>query len=182
MKKLAFLLLLLAAPTVVMADTDHGTTVEQALTEVMSSQKAASAADINCSQVTDAQFETLGDAVMELMHPGEAHEQMDLMMGGEGSESLEAMHIQMGQNYLGCNTENFDNYFGSGGMMGPGMGGGMMNYSNKGISGGMMSGLGTGMMSFGYNGFAWITTILIWAVLVLAIMALLKYVTGKNSK
>ena len=46
-----------------------------------------------CAQLSEKQFETVGDYLMEQMHPGQAHEVMDKMMGGEGSESLRLMHI-----------------------------------------------------------------------------------------
>jgi len=70
---------------------------------------------ISCDKLTDEQLEAMGDYYMEQMHPGEAHEMMDKMMGGEDSESLKQMHIQMAKR-LYCNE-------GDGGMMG----GGMMN-------------------------------------------------------
>ena len=43
---------------------------------------------VRCDQLTEEQLEAIGDYYMEQMHPGEAHELMDKMMGGEGSESL----------------------------------------------------------------------------------------------
>src|SRR3989344_4392478 len=94
---------------------------------------------IGCDKLTDEQLESIGDYYMEQMHPGEAHEIMDNMMGGEGSESLKQVHINMAKR-LYCN-ENF--YIGYG-MMGSGrltnmMGRGMMgsypasyDYSNYG--------------------------------------------------
>lgn len=49
------------------------------------------------NQLTEDQFEEIGDYFMELM-VGEAHERMDQMMGGEGSEELRQVHINMGKN------------------------------------------------------------------------------------
>ena len=73
---------------------------------------------ISCDKLTDEQLEAMGDYYMEQMHPGEAHEMMDQMMGGEGSDSLKQMHIQMAKR-LYCNE-------GDGEMMDM-MGEGMMN-------------------------------------------------------
>ena len=81
---------------------------------------------IGCDELSDEQLNDIGDYYMEQMHPGEAHEMMDNMMGGEGSESLKQMHIQMAKR-LYCNEDV----------------GGMMESGNMMSSGGMM-----GMMSF----------------------------------
>src|SRR3990167_6025835 len=59
---------------------------------------------ISCDKLTDKQLETMGDYYMEQMHPGEAHEMMDQMMGGEGSKSLKQMHIQIAKR-LYCNED-----------------------------------------------------------------------------
>lgn len=83
---------------------------------------------VSCDELTDEQLEEIGDYYMEQMHPGEAHELMDRMMGGEGSESLKQMHINMARR-LYCN-ENVGVMIGYGGMMPMA---GMMN-------GGMMGG------------------------------------------
>src|SRR3989338_4122959 len=93
----------------------------------------------SCSQLTNEQLEEIGDYYMEQMHPGEAHEIVDNMMGGEGSESLKQVHINMARR-LYCNENVYIGYgmMGSGGMMNR-MGRGMMgsypanyNYSNYG--------------------------------------------------
>ncbi len=52
-----------------------------------------------CSQLTDEQFELIGDYYMEQMHPGELHEIMDQRMGGEGSIQLRNVHIAMGKSF-----------------------------------------------------------------------------------
>ncbi len=103
--------------------------------------------EINCDKLTDEQLEAMGDYYMEQMHPGEAHEMMDQMVGGEGSESLKQMHIQMAKR-LYCNED-------VGGMMGGDMMNMMIGNNMVGSSG--MNMMGSGMMGnwgyFGYGNF-----------------------------
>jgi hypothetical protein len=54
---------------------------------------------ISCSELTNEQLEILGDYFMEQMHSGELHEIMDERMGGEGSDSLRQIHINMGKTF-----------------------------------------------------------------------------------
>jgi|SRR3989344_6464381 len=75
---------------------------------------------MSCDKLTDEQLEAIGDYYMEQMHPGEAHEIMDNLMGGEGSASLKQVHIAMARR-LYCNDNLYVGY----GMMGRGM---MGNY------------------------------------------------------
>ena len=82
---------------------------------------------ISCDKITDEQLESLGDYYMEQMHPGESHELMDNMMGGEGSESLKQVHINMAKR-LYCKDTVYIGY----GMMGSG---GMMNMMGRGMMG-----------------------------------------------
>src|SRR3990167_4796982 len=112
---------------------------------------------ISCDKLTDEQLEAMGDYYMEQMHPGEAHEMMDQMMGGEGSESLRQVHINMAKR-LYCNED-------VGGMMG----GGMMN---------MM--MGSGMMGnypayYGYYNF-WNV---LWMVFLIEAIALIVWLIYK---
>ncbi len=79
---------------------------------------------ISCNELSDYQLEILGDYFMEQMHPGELHEIMDERMGGEGSENLRQVHINMGKMFY-CGEQTA-------------MPMGMMN---------MMMGRGGGMMS-----------------------------------
>ncbi len=78
---------------------------------------------ISCTNLTNEQLEAIGDYYMEQMHPGEAHEYMDRMMGGEGSESLKQVHINIARRIY-CN-ENVGGMMGGGMMVGRGM---MGNY------------------------------------------------------
>ena len=106
---------------------------------------------ISCENLTQEQLEILGDYYMEQMHPGELHEIMDERMGGEGSESLKQVHINMGLTF----------YCGEVG----GMSSGMMNTM-----------MGRGMMgNWGYSGTNfWIFNILFIIVIVLLIILLIK--------
>jgi len=130
---------------------------------------------ISCDKLTDEQLEAIGDYYMEQMHPGEAHELMDEMMGGEDSESLKQMHIQMAEK-LYCNEE-------TSGMMGMMMGGNMMD------SGGMMNMMESGMMGSSMGSSFWwlwmIVGALFWiavfVALILLIVWLYKKITGQTT-
>jgi hypothetical protein len=62
---------------------------------------------IDPDRVSDAQLAELGEAVMDVQLPNERqHASMDEMMGGEGSQSLEAMHRSMGYSYLSAGGES----------------------------------------------------------------------------
>ncbi len=94
--------------------------------------------EVSCDKLTDEQLEFIGEYYMEQMHPGEAHELMDKMMGGDDSESLREMHINMAK-MLYCN-EDVGGMMSSGGMMGM-----MSMMGSSGMMGGNMMG-GSGMM------------------------------------
>ena len=97
------------------AQPEHLESIETILQDILSSQNVSTVQQLDCSKVSDSDLERLGDSVMEQNHPGAAHEAMDQMMGGEGSDSLRQMHINMGNSYLGCGN----NYgYGMMGMMG----------------------------------------------------------------
>jgi len=137
-----------------------------------------------CAKLTEKQLEMIGDYLMEQAHPGEAHEVMDNMMGGEGSESLRLMHIAMAKRIY-CNDINSSINYGFGGMMNGAYGRGMMGnlqdgyYSDvnkKGVAYGgktqMMNGgmFGYGMMgNYGYWGFYNFLTIALFIGLVILV-------------
>lgn len=85
---------------------EHTMSVDQAVQAILNDQGVKAVDKLDLSKITDDQWEVLGDAVMEQIHPGDAHEAMDEMMGGEGSESLRQMHINMGRAYLGYGSTN----------------------------------------------------------------------------
>ncbi len=111
--------------------------LQEVLQKIFDNQSVKDKVDIDCSKVSDDSFEELGEVVMSLMHPDEEeHTAMDNMMGGEGSDTLRQMHINMGRSYLGC----FDGKY----MPSMGMMMGMM-----GVRGGMGFDGGAGMMGEG---------------------------------
>jgi putative membrane protein len=89
-------------------------------------------AKVSCSQLTEEQLEHIGDYFMEQMHPGQQHEAMDEMMGGEGSESLRQLHIALAKRVY-CNDVSGTTQYGMWGMMGRNVG-----RNTYAASGGMM--------------------------------------------
>lgn len=94
--------------------------LEVVIGELVEKYEVESKSDLDCELVSDEDMVRLGDAVMERMHPGERHEEMDRMMGGEESEGWWNIHLQMGRNYLGCDKDSPAVVWGGaiGGMMG----------------------------------------------------------------
>ncbi len=153
--------------------------------------------EIPCEELTDEQLEIIGDYLMELMHPGEAHELMHDMMGGEDSETVKLMHINMAE-MMYCNEgQGMNNMMN---MMSNGMmSGGMMPMMNM-MSGNMMSsemmggnmmtgGVSDNMMNyrnaygnniFGYGVFGMIFAVLVLVILTLVIALLIKQLTKKG--
>jgi len=120
---------------------------------------------INCDQLSDNQLEIIGDYYMEQMHPGETHELMDQMMGGEGSESLRQVHINMAKR-LYCNVDVYIGY----GMMG----GGMMNLVGFGM-------MGNYPIYYRYNSF-WNILWLVFLIGVIVLIIWLIYNFTKKGK
>ncbi len=152
MRNIALLLVaavVMAAIPAVTAQEEHGD-FSEALS-IIGSQKG-------CDELTESEFELLGDYYMELMHPGEAHEAMDAMMGGEGSESLRVIHTRMGQNFYCGDADGY----GSSGMMGGGMMGGM--------GGGMMGSYGMMGGSYGMMGSGWSVWGVLYALLLVGLV------------
>jgi len=155
------------------ADTEsHGKPLEEVLADIRAEMNLEPGERIDPDEVSDADLEEIGEALMSVMHPDpRQHEMMDQMVGGEGSPSLAAMHRMMGYNYLARGS----GYPSSGGMMGGGMmGGGMMG---RGMMGrGMM---GWGMMGPGMMGGRWagpwmgfpLGGVIMWIIVIALIVA-----------
>ncbi len=122
---------------------------------------------ISCKELTNEQLEEIGDYYMEQMHPGESHELMHNMVGGENSETTKLMHINMAKSiYCGENV-------GMAGMMGmmsgDMMGSGMMTGNVVGNSGNMMYG-------YGWNIYNLLYLILLIGLIILVILIIIKLI------
>lgn len=161
---------------------DSGQNASGELAAILSEQGARDRSEIDCGNISDEQFEALGDAFMEDAHPGEQHEAMDRMMGGEGSETLRLAHVNMGRAYLGC----WAGY--SGGILSmPMMGGaGYASFTvpQSARPWGMMQGMNTGFggMRIGFPWAVWITIVLLWILMFESILILGRKILSKKDR
>ncbi len=146
------------------------------------------AKQVQCSQLTTTNFNNLGDYFMDQMMSSahQATEQAVIVQSGQAG--LDAMHVVMGERFSGCNPNAAfpAGMMGYGGMMGNY---GYNNYYNDGASSTPnqnnnlfynMMGYGYGgygpMMGYGYeNPFGWIFMILFWVLLIVGIIALIRW-------
>lgn len=148
-------------------------TIASALQDIYTSQNITGQAQLDCSKVTDTQFEKLGDAVMGSGIGEAQHTTMENMMGGEGSATLKQAHITMARAYVGC-WSNYNGVVPTMSMMG---GYGSYNYPVNYGRHGMMGGY------YGYGAchilFGVITILIVWVLMILGIMAAVKYLRKK---
>lgn len=132
------------------------------------------AKQLECKNLTDDNFETLGEYFMGKM-AGNSHEAMNNMMKQMmGDKGEEQMHIVMGKRISGCDTSA------SGVGIMPMMG--MMRMMGGG--GNPMMG-SWNMMGGGWGGFgvlSWLSMLFFWILLILGVIALIRYLarTGQN--
>lgn len=149
---------------------DTHESLDEVLPEFLARYNKNTIQELDCEELTNEEFERVGDAVMESMHPGEAHERMDEMMGGEGSESLRQMHVQMGKRYLNCDSTDS---VGSIGMMG--MGGFGSSMSTKvGYKWPLMSGEFIGLYS--------VLGVITWIAIIMFLIAGARWFWRKGGK
>ena len=131
--------------------------------------------EMTCAGISDDDFGALGEYFMGQM-VGEAHEAMNNMMTQMmGKEGEEEMHVVMGKRLSGCDASAVI----------PSQGIGFMSMMQ------MMPMMGgRGMSPVNYNFGSWntwgwlngITTLLFWAVLILALVALTKWIFKDKSR
>lgn len=131
------------------------------------------AKQVQCSQLTDDDFDVLGDYFMGQMM-GSAHTAMNARLEQQlGSDGEKQMHVVMGKRLSGCNPSLV--YPASGAAFMSTMMGGGSNMMNWGYGGyGMMGGSYGGGMALW-----WLIGLLVIVNLVLGAVALWKYVNKK---
>ena len=135
------------------------------------------AKEVACENLGDEQFGVLGEYFMGQM-AGDSHAAMNAMMiQTHGEEGEEQIHIVMGKRLSGCDTSAAFPV-GSDGWMS------MMNmmwgewsspFSNDNSTNNMMN---FGFMPFG--GFGWIFMILWWVLIIVGIVALIKWLASQS--
>lgn len=149
---------------------------------------------ITCADLSQADYESLGDYYMGLMM-GSSHDSMEQYIGKSyGADYLKSMHIAMGERFSGCNVNvsfpagmmGFGPMMGNGGygMMGKwgpdGFQGGRANWQGQGYSmmgwgfPGMMSGYG-----YGLGGIIFMT--ILWILVIIGLVAIIKWVISINN-
>lgn len=141
------LVVLLTVPAILVFSEMKPMPIDKVLAEIRQEQGIKSNDTIKMEKVSPAKLEELGDSVMEVMIGNSAlHDQMDKMMGGDGSARLTAVHQRIAYNYLSGYPLGMMNLM-SGGMMG-------FNINNTNYARGgryIMNGFGPGLM----GGFGW---------------------------
>lgn len=137
---------------------------------------------VSCSNISDNDFELLGDYYMGQMMGG-SHAAMDALMTQRiGEDNNRLMHISLGKRLSGCDTSASFPSQGVGFLPMMGMMGNWQSYDNNGnynqpnnFNSMMGNYFGNSMMGFGYGyGAGWlgvILMILFWALVISAVIA-----------
>jgi hypothetical protein len=84
------------------ATTTSSAAIGTALQTIYQAQNVSASKQVDCTKVTDTQFEKLGDAYMGYGITEQQHTTMENTMGGDGSTNVQQVHMNMGRTYLGC--------------------------------------------------------------------------------
>ena len=119
MKKMIFIFIIIVLYLLLIYSEEMNIrSIDNILSDIHKEQGVKDIDKINPDKVNPQLLEELGDAVMEKMIGNhDRHEQMDQMMGGEGSTNLTAMHQRIGYNYLKGNIYSYQDMMKYSGMM-----------------------------------------------------------------
>ncbi len=183
MKKTIFVTILISGIIASFSVLAHGATEEE-VTKGRAIFEKLENKELSCDGLLDQDFELVGEYFMAKMM-GESHEAMNTMMENMmGEKGEKDVHIAMGKRMSGCDPTaimpqgmmNMMNYGTGSGMMGNGM---MGNWGNN-MMGGWNNMMGGNF--FGWNWLGLIYQVLFIALVVLAIAALIKWLSKQNNK
>lgn len=119
MKKMIFIFIIIVLNLLLIYSEEINIrSIDNILSDIRKEQGLKDSYKINPDKVNPQLLEELGDAVMEKMIGNhDRHEQMDQMMGGEGSPNLIAMHQRIGYNYLAGYINNYQDMMKYSGMI-----------------------------------------------------------------
>ena len=162
-------------------EADDHTAAEEAAGKVV--WEKIQAKQISCAALTDEDFGALGEYFMGLMM-GDAHAAMNAMMErAHGEEGEEAMHVVMGKRMSGCNPNAaFASDQGFGPMM---MSWGGSAGGNGGSFGATSPFDGFPMMggrAYGWMGFLSPIMFVWWALVIIGIVSLFRWLLGKDRR
>jgi len=156
-----------------LAQTDDHTAREEAEGEIV--WQRLQSKEVECSDLSDDDFGVLGEYFMGQML-GDSHAAMnEMMIRMHGEDGEEQIHVVMGKRLSGCDASaSFP--MGSGGWM-P-----MMNMMWGGWSSPFSSNNTNNMMNFGYGFgfFGLIFMILFWALVIIGIVALVRWLSTQS--
>ena len=118
--------------------------------------------ELECKNLTDEQYDSLGEYFMgQSIGNTQRHAAMNQMMiSMMGEEGERKMHVTLGKRYSGCDPD----------AQTPSSGLGFMPMMW------MMGGGGNPMMGYsGWGGFGWIFMIVFWVLIILGVVALVRY-------
>lgn len=128
--------------------------------------------DIECANLSDDDFDALGEYFMRAMM-GDSHAAMNAMMiQAHGEEGEEQIHIAMGKRISACDPSAVISQEGFGWM--PMM---QMMFPLRQGFGGQGGGMYFGS---GFGFFGWVFMILWWALIIAVLVALVKWLTGRQ--
>lgn len=157
--------------TVAQSDSGHTTREEAEGKEIWEKFQSK---ELACEDLPDENFEALGMYFMGLM-TGEYHEKIDVMMiRMMGEDGEKQMHIAMGKRLSDCdpNAPMPQNM----------MGGGMMQMMMGGRSSPFGFNTNNSIMNFGFMTFGWVFMILFWGLVIIGIIALVKWLANQGKR
>lgn len=150
-------------PNTTLSEVDDHTKQEEATGKAVWDKLQAK--ELDCAKLTEDDYAALGEYFMGQMM-GTAHAAMnEMMIRAHGEDGEEQIHAVMGKRLSGCDTTASvsSDWIGNGWM--PMMWGGWPGWGSA------------GMMGYGFGHTSWITTLLIWVLLILGIVALWKRIS-----